>query len=101
MIKVNTVNTSSTNRVLMPTVEKNKLVTVVTTIITTVTAAKCKLLLYNSNGGLQHTMSFQPPATETVFIDSKIFLPQGYSLRCQSEVNDTTFTIMYDQSQNY
>ena len=59
---------------LIPAVEAGNIATVVTTIISTVTSAKVELFLYNGSTKL-HTIVLNPPDNESVFIDSKIFLP--------------------------
>lgn len=99
MQKTNTINTSSSNRMIIPIMQSDKVAVVITTIISTITESKCSLILYHGSNAI-HTMSFQCPQNQTIFIDSKLFIPQGYSLGVYSETNDTTFTVMYDQSQN-
>lgn len=80
---------------------------VITTIITAQqSACNCYLMVYNKDDICEHQMKFQLNANETIFIDSKLILTEGDSLKVQSlnlrgEASDcATFTVMYDQSEN-
>jgi len=84
---------------LIPAVISGNIVTVVTTIISTVTSAKVELFLYNGSTK-EHTIVLNPPDNESVFIDSKIFLPEGYSMKIKSDQADTTVSAMVDDSVN-
>lgn len=84
---------------LIPAVEAGNIATVVTTIISTVTSAKVELFLYNGSTKL-HTIVLNPPDNESVFIDSKIFLPENYLMKIKSDQADTTVSVMVDDSAN-
>ena len=100
MQKTNSVSGSTQVLNLIDTIEKPYVAIVVNTIITAVTASECHIYLYNPQGSCCHDMIFSLQANETIFIDSKLFLPQGYSLKVKSNNSDTTFTAMYDISIN-
>lgn len=101
MQKNSTVTQATTVSKLVDTVSKEQVAIVVTVIITAITAAKCSILLYDDvNAVCKHDMKFQLQQNETIFIQSKLFLTQGNSLRVKSDAADTTFTAMYDVSVN-
>lgn len=84
---------------LIPSVATGNVITVITTVVTTVTNAKVELMIYSGNT-LVHTIVFNPPENETIFIDSKIFLTDGYLLKVRSDQSDSTISVMVDDSKN-
>lgn len=99
MQKTNSISGSTQLVNIIDPIEQNKVAIVVTTILSAVSQANCSIYIYNSDG-VCHEMKFELNTNETLFLDSKLFLPQGYSLKVQSDQSDTMFTVMYDLSIN-
>ena len=90
---------NNSSNILINTIASGKVITVITSIISTISQATCKLIICRDSIPI-HQITFELPQQETVFIDSKLFLTEGYSLKISSTEDDTTFTVMYDESDN-
>ena len=95
----NTVNQATNTTVLIDKIQEQHVVIVVNIIISAVTANNCSIMIYNGQI-CKHQMKFSLQENETIFLQSKLFLTQGNSLRVKSDQSDTTFTAMYDISIN-
>ena len=99
MIVNNTVTQATNTTILVPQVTKQSVAIVVNIIISAIQASQCSVMLYN-NVNCKHEMKFNVKQNQTVFVQSKLFLVQGDSLRVKSNQQNTTFTVMYDLSTN-
>lgn len=95
----NTVTQATVVTNLIDNIQRQKVAIVVNIIISAVTATSCSLMIYNENK-CKHQMKFTLKQNQTIFVQSKLFLTQGNSLRVKSQNEDTTFTAMYDVSIN-
>ena len=99
MVMNNTVTQAINATVLVPQVTKQNVAIVVNVIMSAIEAAQCSLMLYD-NANCKHEMKFAVKQNQTIFVQTKLFLTQGYSLRVKSNQQNTVFTAMYDLSIN-
>ena len=99
MLMNNTATQTINTAVLVPQVAKQNVAVVVNVIMSAIEAAQCSLMLYE-NANCKHQMKFMVKQNQTVFVQTKLFLTQGHSLRVKSNQQNTTFTAMYDLSVN-
>lgn len=99
MVMNNTVTQANNTTVLVPQVTKQNVAIVVNVIMSAIEAAQCSLMLYD-NANCKHEMKFSVKQNQTIFVQTKLFLTQGYSLRVKSNQQNTVFTAMYDLSIN-
>ena len=91
---------------LIEKVNEDEVAIVITTIISAETSCNCILMIFDNLDNIKHKMIFSLTNNETIFLDSKLILTNGDSLKVQSiddsgnGVTGATFTAMYDLSDN-